>query len=84
MVGQTTRHCWRPSQEPRNFSRCAYAEFLMETAKFVAIPNQVHACLQSLEPMSSMAALARQRRKPFSHGPIQPFDVGRVEHLPAL
>ena len=83
MVGQATGHCWRLSQELLSFARCSCAECLMETAKVVGAPNQVHARLKSLEPMSGMATLARQGGKPFSDGPIQPFDVGSVEHLPA-
>jgi len=31
----------------------------METAKVVGTPNQVHARLKGLEPLSGMAALAR-------------------------
>jgi len=40
----------------------------METAKVVGAPNQVHARVKSLEPLSSMATLARQAGKPFSDG----------------
>src|SRR6266567_641653 len=59
MVGQTTRHCWRLSQWPLGFSGCSCAECLMETAKVVDTPNQVHACLEYLQPLSGMAAFAR-------------------------
>jgi hypothetical protein len=59
MVGQTTCHRWRLSQWPLGFSRCSFAECLMETAKVVGTPNQVHARLKGLEPMSGMATLAR-------------------------
>src|SRR6266516_316142 len=59
MVGQTTGHSWRLSQGPLGFSHCSLAEGLMETAKVVGTPNQVHACLKGLEPMSGMATLAR-------------------------
>jgi hypothetical protein len=59
MIGQTTRHRWRLSESPMSFSRCSCAEFMMDTAQVVGAPNQVHVCLKSLEPMSSMAALAR-------------------------
>ncbi len=59
MVGQTTGHRWRLSQSPRSFSLCSFAEFVMETAKVVGAPNQVHARLKSLEPMSGMATFAR-------------------------
>ena len=59
MVSQTTGHRGRLSEEPLSFSCCSLAEFVMETAKVVGAPNQVHARLQSLEPLSGMAALAR-------------------------
>jgi hypothetical protein len=59
MVGQTTGHCWRLSQWPLGFSRCSCAECLMETANVVDTPNQVHARLKGLEPLSGMATLAR-------------------------
>jgi hypothetical protein len=83
MIGQTTHHCWRLSLEPLSFSCHSLVKGLMETAKVVGAPNQVHARLKSLEPLSGMATLARQGGKPFSDGPIQPFDVRGVEHLPA-
>ena len=83
MIGQTAGHRWRLSQERVNFSSYSFVECLMETAKVVGAPNQVHACLKRLESLSGMATLARQRCKPFSHGPIEPLDVGGVEHLPA-
>ena len=59
MVGETTGHGWRPSEESLRFSGCPYAEFVMETAKVVGAPNQVHARLKRLEPMSRMTAFAR-------------------------
>ncbi len=59
MVGQTTRHRWRLSQELVSFSRCSCAEFLVETAKVVGAPNQVHPRFQGLEALSGMATLAR-------------------------
>jgi len=59
MVGQTTGHRWRLSQKLVSFSRCSCTEFLMETAKVVGASNQVHARLKRLEPLSSMATLAR-------------------------
>jgi hypothetical protein len=59
MIGQTTGHCWRLWEEPLTFSCCSLAELVMETAKVVGTPNQVHPRLQSLEPLSSMATLAR-------------------------
>ena len=59
MVGQTTGHRWRLSQELLSFSRCSYAECLVETAKVVGAANQVHARLKRLEPLSGMATLAR-------------------------
>jgi len=59
MVGQTTGHRWRLSQKLVSFSLCSCAEFLMETAKVVGAPNQVHARLKRLEPMSSMTTFAR-------------------------
>ena len=59
MIGQTTGHRWRLSQERVNFSSYSFVECLMETAKVVGAPNQVHARLKSLEPMSGMPTLAR-------------------------
>jgi hypothetical protein len=59
MISQTTRHCWRLSEEPGSFSCCSFAELVMKTAKVVGAPNQVHAGLKGLEPLSSMATLAR-------------------------
>jgi hypothetical protein len=59
MAGETTSHSWRLSQAFLSFSCCSFAECLMETAKGIDASNQVHACLKSLEPMSSMATLAR-------------------------
>ncbi len=60
MIGQTTGHCWRlSSQAFMSFSSSWFAEFVMETAKVVDAPNQVHPALKRLEPLSSMATLAR-------------------------
>ena len=59
MVGQTTRHRWRLSQGLLSFSRESCTECLMEAAKVVGAPNQVHARLKSLESLSSMATPAR-------------------------
>ena len=83
VVGQATGQSFRLSQELLSFSRCSCAECLMETAKVVGAPNHIPTCLGSLEPLSSMAALARSRRQPFSDRSIQPFEVRGVEHLPA-
>jgi hypothetical protein len=83
MIGQTAGHRWRLSQEPVSFSCYWFVECWMETAKVVGAPNQVHARLKRLEPLCGMATLARQGCQPFSHRPIEPFDVRRVEHLPA-
>ena len=59
MIGQTTGHGWRLSEESLRFSHCPFAELVMETAKVVDTPNQVHPRLKRLEPLSGMATLAR-------------------------
>ena len=59
MIGQTTGHRWRLSQERVNFSSYSFVECLMETAKVVGASNQVQARLKGLEPHSGMAALTR-------------------------
>jgi hypothetical protein len=83
MIGQAAGHRWRLSQERGSFSCYSFVECLMEPAKVVGAANQVPARLKRWESLSSMATLARQGCKPFSHRPIEPLDVGGVEHLPA-
>ena len=82
MIGQTTCHGWRLSEEPLSFYCCSFAELVMETAKVVGAPNQVHPRLQGLEALSGRATRARSRRQPLSDGPLEPLDGGGVEPLP--
>jgi len=54
-------------------------QLMMRKTEIVAASDQIHPHLQSEEPMSGMARLARQARQPFSKGGIQALDKSRIE-----